>query len=44
MTFFLPFLLSGRLALSFWQAYALGCGALPVGFLVHRVVVRAWFR
>ena len=43
LTFFLPFLLSNRLALSFWQAYALGCLALPVGFLVHRAVARALF-
>ena len=38
--FFVPFLLSERLALSFWQAYALGCAALPLGFLVHRVISR----
>jgi len=43
LAFFLPFLLSGRLTLTFWQAYVLGCGALPIGFLVHRVVVRALF-
>jgi hypothetical protein len=34
------FLLSGRLNLSFWQAYALGCTVLPLAFLVHRVVAR----
>ena len=43
LTFFLPFLLSDRLALSFWQAYALGCLALPIGFFVHRAVTRALF-
>jgi hypothetical protein len=43
LTFFLPFLLSERLSLSFWQAYALGCAALPVGFFVHRAVTRLWF-
>ena len=43
MTFFLPFLLSDRLSLSFWQAYALGCLALPVGYFVHRVVARTLF-
>lgn len=42
LTFFLPFLLSDRLSLSFWQAYALGCAALPVGFFVHRALLRAW--
>ena len=41
LTFFLPFLLSGRLGLSFWQAYGLGCLALPVGYFVHRAVARA---
>lgn len=40
LTFFLPFLFSGRLGLSFWQAYALGCAALPVGYFVHRAVTR----
>ena len=40
LTFFLPFLLSDRLHLSFWQAYALGCAALPVGYLLHRSVFR----
>ena len=43
LAFFLPFLLSDRFTLSFWQAYALGCVALPVGFLIHRVVTRALF-
>ncbi len=43
LCFFLPFLLSERLHLSFWQAYALGCAALPVGFLVHRAVTKALF-
>ncbi len=43
LTFFLPFLLSDRLNLSFWQAYALGCLALPMGFVVHRAVTRALF-
>lgn len=43
LTFFLPFLVSGRLGLSFWQAYALGCLALPVGFVVHRAVVKVLF-
>lgn len=40
LTFFIPFLLSDRLGLSFWQAYVTGCLILPVGFLVHRLVVR----
>jgi len=41
LCFFLPFLLSGRIGLSFWQAYGLGCAALPVGFVVHRLVAKA---
>ncbi len=41
MTFFLPFLFAGRLHLGFWPAYALGCVALPIGFVVHRLVARA---
>jgi hypothetical protein len=40
MAFFVPFLLSGRLGLSFWQAYGLACLVLCLGFLVHRAVVR----
>ena len=43
LTFFLPFLLSERLGLGFWQAYGLGCLALPVGFLLHRGVTRLLF-
>ena len=43
LMFFLPFLLSDRLALSFWRAYALGCAALPIGYFVHRAVTRALF-
>ena len=43
LSFFIPFLLSDRLSLSFWQAYALGCAALPLGFFVHRVVTKALF-
>lgn len=43
LTFFLPFLFAGRLGLSFWQAYGLGAAALPVGYLVHRLVTRTFF-
>jgi hypothetical protein len=39
MAFFVPFLLSGRLGLSFWQAYGLGVLMLCLGFLAHRAVV-----
>lgn len=41
LTFLLPFLFATRLALSFWQAYALGCLALLAGFFVHRVLAKA---
>ena len=41
LAFFLPFLFSERL--SFWGAYALGCAALPIGFGVHRVIMRVLF-
>ena len=41
LLFFIPFLLSGRFGLSFWQTYALGCLLLPVGFFVHRAVIKA---
>jgi hypothetical protein len=40
LAFFIPFLLAERLRLSFWQAYALACLTLCVGFFVHRAVVR----
>ncbi len=43
LMFFLPFLLSERLSLAFWPAYALGCLALPLGFFVHRAVARVLF-
>ena len=43
LTFFVPFLLADRFALSFWHAYALGCVVLPLGFFVHRFVARALF-
>jgi hypothetical protein len=43
LLFFVPFLLTERLSLGFWQAYALGCGALPVGFFIHRTVTKLLF-
>ena len=42
LMFFVPFLLAGRLNLSFWQAYALGCAALPMGYLVHRALSKVF--
>ena len=43
LAFFLPFLLANRFSLTFWQAYTLGCFALPLGFFLHRAVTRALF-
>lgn len=39
LLFFVPFLMRDRF--SFWGAYALGCALLPVGYLVHRAIMRA---
>lgn len=41
LAFFVPFLLSERLGLSFWWAYTLGCLGLPVGFFLHRTLAAA---
>lgn len=43
LAFFIPFLLSGRFGLSFWQAYAFGCVALVLGYFVHGAVVRMFW-
>ena len=40
--FFIPFLLSRRLGLSFWVAYAMACAILPLGFFAHRWATRAF--
>jgi len=37
--FFVPFLMRDRL--SFWAAYGLGCLLLPVGYVIHRAIMRA---
>lgn len=39
LLFFVPFLLRDRF--SFWGAYALGCALLPLGYFLHRAVMRA---
>ena len=39
LLFFIPFLMRDRL--SFWGAYAIGCALLPVGYFVHRAIMRA---
>lgn len=44
MTFFVPFLLSTRLGLSFWQCYGIGCGLLGIGFLIHQAISNALLR
>ena len=38
LVFFVPFLLTEKLGLSFWQAYSLGCVALVLGYSVHRAL------
>jgi hypothetical protein len=38
LLFFVPFLMRERF--SFWGAYALGCALLPVGYFVHRAIMR----
>ncbi len=40
MAFFVPFLLAGKLHLSFWQAYGLACVTLCIGFAAHRLVAQ----
>ena len=40
LCFFIPFLLADRLDLSFWQSYWIGCLLLPIGFLMHRGIMR----
>jgi len=37
--FFVPFLMRDRF--SFWGAYVLGCALLPVGYFLHRAIMRA---
>ncbi len=44
MTFFVPFLLSNRLGLGFWQCYGAGCGLLVIGFFVHQAITNAFFQ
>jgi hypothetical protein len=39
LLFFIPFLMRERF--SFWGAYALGCALLPLGYFVHRAIMRA---
>lgn len=39
LLFFVPFLMRDRF--SFWTAYAVGCVLLPLGYFVHRAVIRA---
>ncbi len=43
LCFFVPFLLTGRFGLSFWQAYLYGCAALAMGYFAHRGLTRWLF-
>jgi len=38
----IPFLVSGKLRLSFRKSYAFGCLALVAGYLAHRVILRTF--
>jgi len=38
LLFFIPFLMRDRF--SFWGSYALGCALLPLGYFVHRAIMR----
>lgn len=40
LLFFIPFLLSERLNLSFWQCYVLGLLLLLAGYLIHRQLLQ----
>lgn len=40
LLFFIPFLLSERLGLTFWQCYAIGLALLVVGYVIHRQLVQ----
>lgn len=42
LLFFIPFLLSERLKISFWTSYGLGLGLLSVSFIVHRWIMNRW--
>jgi Mg2+/Co2+ transporter CorB len=39
LLFFIPFLMRDRLP--FWGAYGIGCALLPLGYFIHRALVRA---
>ncbi|MCG8588356.1 MAG: hypothetical protein MJE66_03620 [Proteobacteria bacterium] len=41
--FFVPFLLTERLQLSFWTAYGAGVVLLPAGYVLHRLATRWLF-
>lgn len=43
LLFFLPFLATNWLGLSFWAAYGLGCGALVAGYFAHRFFTSFFF-
>ena len=37
--FFVPFLLSDKLGLGFWQCYAFGITLLAIGYFIHKAVL-----
>jgi hypothetical protein len=42
LAFFIPFLLSEKLKLGFWQSYFAGFSLLIVSYFAHRWVVTTW--
>lgn len=40
LLFFIPFLLSDRLGLSFWHCYAIGLMLLVIGYVIHRQLMQ----
>lgn len=43
LLFFIPFLLSERMKISFWTSYGLGIGLLSISFITHKWIMNRWF-
>ncbi len=44
LLFFVPFLLSERMKLSFWTAYGLGLVLLSASYMIHKWAMNTWFK
>lgn len=42
LVFFIPFLISERMKISFWTSYGLGLGLLSISFVVHKWIMNRW--